>query len=290
MKKTIILIGFLVGFFISCTDSDDIKGDIESLTPDYNLPQGKSPADSRIVEFYQQSGSYILYEYTELDIKYGFKSSGFSYTLADPQYAGNMLDLLDDIWFDFCPQNFLKEYAPLKIFLADTLGVFEYDEFVRDFAYVETNCIAVSYCSDTLLSLPPKTKLEFKNNLQKQLWLNWINVLDMPEEFFEVSSYSTKANTTDKTSNEYARKRGFIMDYSQSRPREWSNRVDNNTKKLDSHTDLKSFLIGMVIRTSDQWTSDLAYPLVKEKYDIIHNWFLEKYHIDLQKIGDASYE
>ena len=45
-------------------------GSVDPLTPDYILPQGKSPADNRIVELYNQYGTYILYEYTERDFNW----------------------------------------------------------------------------------------------------------------------------------------------------------------------------------------------------------------------------
>lgn len=41
-------------------------------------------------------------------------------------------------------------------------------------------------------------------------------------------------------------------------------------------------------RTSEEWAEDLTYPLVKKKYDILRNYFLEKFNFDIQKIGDAN--
>ena len=38
---------------VACAGNDNI-GDVEPLSPDYKLPQGKSPADDRIVEYYDQ--------------------------------------------------------------------------------------------------------------------------------------------------------------------------------------------------------------------------------------------
>ena len=78
---------------MACAEDKEI-GEIAPLSPDYTLPQGKSPADDRIVELHSQYGTYILYEYSQLDFVYGFSTSySYLYTLPDPQYVGDMLDL-----------------------------------------------------------------------------------------------------------------------------------------------------------------------------------------------------
>lgn len=34
---------------------------------------------------------------------------------------------------------------------------------------------------------------------------------------------------------------------------------------------------------------DLQYPLVKKKYDLLRNYFIKNYGVDIQKIGDATF-
>lgn len=60
MRK--IIISFIVFYALSnmaCSEDKEI-GEVESLKPEYTLPQGKSPADGRIVELYNQYGTYVL--------------------------------------------------------------------------------------------------------------------------------------------------------------------------------------------------------------------------------------
>ena len=71
---------------------------------------------------------------------------------------------------------------------------------------------------------------------------------------------------------------------------EWSTRVNWPSRTLNETDDLKAFLNGMVGRTSEQWESDLEYPLVKKKYDILRNYLLETYDFDIQVIGDMIYK
>ena len=95
MRK--IIISFIVFYALSnmaCSEDKEI-GEVESLKPEYTLPQGKSPADGRIVELYNQYGTYVLYEYSDWDFHYDL-TSDYSYVWPDPQYVGDMLDLLHD--------------------------------------------------------------------------------------------------------------------------------------------------------------------------------------------------
>ena len=107
MKKLNIYIITLCTFCCMACAEDKKIGEIEPLLPDYALPQGKSPADDRIVELYNKYGTYVLYEYSQLEFVYGFSTSySYLYTLPDPQYVGDMLDLLEKIWFQYYPQYF----------------------------------------------------------------------------------------------------------------------------------------------------------------------------------------
>lgn len=196
---------------ISCSGNDDI-GAIDQLTPDYELPQGKSDADNRIVEYYNQYGSFILYEYTQLDFIYG-GASAFEYELPDPQYVGDMLDLLEDIWFDFYPAEFHQKYMPYRIFLAKYIQQVMGSSVYPLFTVAGTNCQYVGYCSDTLQKITPATKLSFKNDIQAKLWNQWILDMELPEDFFNVSDYTTAVDAYTPESPNYARTRGFVADY-----------------------------------------------------------------------------
>lgn len=55
--------------YMACAEDKEI-GEIAPLSPDYTLPQGKSPADDRIVELHSQYGTYILYEYSAIRLLY----------------------------------------------------------------------------------------------------------------------------------------------------------------------------------------------------------------------------
>lgn len=150
--------------YMACAEDKEI-GEIAPLSPDYTLPQGKSPADDRIVELHSQYGTYILYEYSQLDFVYGFSTSySYLYTLPDPQYVGDMLDLLEKIWFQYYPQEFHKKYMPYKILLADSLILQQSGQLKLKYLNTGENVMAIGYCSDTLRKMSAATKLAFKMN------------------------------------------------------------------------------------------------------------------------------
>ena len=282
MEKIVIyLCGLWVCCLTACSDNEEI-GYVEPWEEEYVLPQGKSDADDRIVDFYEQYGRYILYDYTYLDFRY--ELGVFEYELPDPQYVGDMLDFLNEIWFNFYPEDFKKEYLPLKIFLA---GAIEPD-YGGYYCLVNSSSVGVGFCSDILREFTPEEKLEFMRDLQIELWDNYLDKFDVPEEFFELSSYTSVADT-DPESGNYARNRGFVEDYTSTYFPDWYTSA-SSTGELSKDTDLISYIMGMILRTSEDWAADLEWPLVKQKYDLLRDWLMDIYGVDLQKMGDTTYE
>ena len=103
----IIIIKWILAsmLFLSACAKDQKLAEIEPLTSDYTLPQGKSAADNRIVELYNTYGSYFLYEFSRRDFdwklintslnEYGDPDFVYRYTSADPNYMGDILDFLN---------------------------------------------------------------------------------------------------------------------------------------------------------------------------------------------------
>ena len=287
MRQGKFILGLSLFLCLAACTKDNEVGNVDSLEPDYVLPQGKSPDDNRIVDFYGTYGTYILYEFTERDFNWSQvegSSSSYTFESADPTYVGKMLDLLEDTWFGLYSTDFNKKYLPYKIFLTSTLGIVSGETVTAKEVRAMNRQVAVAHCSAILDEMTVDDKLNFKNTLQAALWENWMNIMEMPEDFYEGSVYSGKASD-DPTSPDYARTRGFIA-YNGS---EWSVNV-SWPYELDPETDLASYLVGMVTRTSEEWASDLEYPLVKQKYDILRDWIQEKYGFDIQEIGNTIYQ
>ena len=196
------------------------------------------------------------------------------------------MDLLEKMWFRFYPDEFHQTFMPYKVFLASTLEYF--DSYNNDtIAYnvrVVRNQMVVSNCNEKLTEMTETDKRDFKQDLQDALWGVWLSRFEIPEEFYDVSSYATVASANPDNWN-YARTLGFIADEDGA---EWSTLDPWPSTTLSENLDLNAYLSAVRNRTEEEWAEDLTYPLVKQKYDILRNYFLENYHFDIQEIGNST--
>ena len=282
------LILMAAGIF-ACAEDKSI-GNIPELTGEYVLPQGHSSADDRIVEVFDKWGTYILYEYTDADLRWlqvdvNDQWNGYEYTDPDTLYVDEMMDFLQKAWFDFYPDSFHQAFMPKKVFLTSELKFV--DDYMGELFYdaqMSGTQIVISHCNESLVEMTDAEKRVLKNQLQSALWGAWLNDFEIPEAFYEVSSYSMVASSNPSDWN-YAREMGFIADEGGS---EWSTMDPYPSTTLNKNWDLQSFLIALRNRTEEEWAEDLTYPLVKQKYDILRNYFQENFQFDIQKIGNAT--
>lgn len=266
---------FCLLYCMACSEDKKI-GEITPLAMAYELPQGKSSADERIVDLYNRYGTFIVYEYENRDFVYDNALSLYEYELPDPQYVQDMMDLLEDIWFGFYSEKFHQKTLPYQIFLAKDLVNTMYDR--GEFVVLGNFSFALERCSDEIRNLTPEAKLKLKNELQYTLWWKkWIpsKKIEIPEEFYEVSNYDIITTDTDESAANYYKAEGFIS------------YIDGFTYKNE---DIEAFINGMLTWTSERWVEELKWPLVKKKYDILRDYFMKNYDIDLRKVGDAVYK
>ncbi len=259
---------------MACSEDKEI-GKVAPLTMAYELPQGKSTADDRIVELYNQYGMFIVYDYKNRDFIYDNPLESYTYELPDPLYVQDMMDLLEDIWFGFYSEKLHQKTLPYQIFLAKELMNYD-DQSV--FVVFGNFSMAFGRCSDEIRNMTPGEKLALKNELQSTLWWRrWIygKVIEVPEAFYEVSNYDIKTTNRDESAENYYKAEGFIS------------YIDGLTFKNE---DIEAFIKGMVTWTSERWAEEFKWPLVKKKYDILRDYYLKNYDIDLKKVGDAVYE
>ena len=291
MKKRYVITMLIWGVFLCSCSKDVALGPDVEFERDYVLPQGGAPdADERIVDLYEKYGSYFLYDFTVADLNWNqvLNSTEYKLVLGEPKYALDMLNLLDEVWLKFYSEE-LKKNLPYRIFMADTIYTVS-GNTDRPSVCVKTgdNSFAFGYMNEDTKNKTAAEKLELKNAVHP-LFFNHLlarGAISIPEEFYKISDYSKKASA-DPDDADYARKRGFVANPLYGN--EWCTNVDYQTKKLSQWDDLNYFLSSILRRTSEQWASDLTYPLVKQKYDILVDHFKKEYNLDLIKIGNATY-
>lgn len=282
MKKILIAI-LLTGFIVACKKDVSLKPS-QPAAPDYTLPQGKSPADNRIVELFKKYNTYFLYDYTVADFNWNqirSREGAYSSTNGDPQYVGDMLDLLQDKWFRFYPEAFLKQQMPYKVFLADSLYTEFFGNKFLEFVGPGAENLALGYVNEQLKGRDNTFKNIYKIRINAAFWDLLIDkkTIDLPATFFTQSNY--KINTSsDPTSFDYFKTRGFTENYSS---------LQYYTVEENQNRDIKSFIRTMISLKKSEWdTQFLVYPAVKKKYDILQAHMRAKYNIDLQLIGDTE--
>ena len=300
MRKIFIFLIVALGSWTACTGDDNDLGVAIPFVESYKLPQGKSPADDRVVALFESYGSYFLYEYTQRDFNWTqvaipTGSNRYEAILGDPQYVGEMLDLLEEIWLNHYPVDFLAKNLPYRVLLADTVKLTStFTNLVSYFkSYLTTNTLTIAGLNKEVSSLSSVAQKSMKNWIQ-QAFLDHLlktNAIEAPEEFYEVSDYTRAANGGPAD----ARERGFIPNIDKEERdgivSEWCDRVDYYTGLLPKATDFKQYVKNMISHAETEensWATYLAFPLVRKKHDILQTYFFEKYGVDLQAIGNAN--
>jgi hypothetical protein len=288
MKKlTILLYIFCSLVFFSCKKEQPLA-ESAPLQPDYSIPQGKSPADNRIVALYAKYNSYFLYDFTFNDFMWnqtGVRLASIKYTPANAAYADSILDVLNYIWFKFYPEKFLAQRMPYKVFMTDSLYSQANATAPKNMSYAEygSDNIAIGYTGASLPGrLTPAFKLAYKTRINIVFWTLLLskNNLNLPSTFFDVSTYLVNTTTT-LTDPEYFKTRGFVVN---------SPSLASRTTETNKQADLLDFTTTLISTPKTTWDSSLlTYPLIKKKYEILTAFMLKEYGIDLQSIGNATY-
>ncbi len=282
------IICFILGI-TACAEDKPLE-EIEDWKSEYTLPQGgNAAADEIIMQLYREYGCYFLYDYTYYDFHYDITSNSYGYELPNPEHVDEMLTFLNQVWLQFYPKEFLKKHLPYRVLFAkDLYTVASSGSISRgQDIFLGAQTVAFGFCSDTVLT--DSRKLTYKRSIHKKFWSFWIDdaaILDMPEDFFTVSDYTTKPKAAT------VRGAGFVKDDANNREiyansTTWpSANNDANILKRQLN-DFWSYMYNMIYRTDADWAADLEYPLIKQKYDIIVNHYKNKYGLDIANIGNT---
>lgn len=316
IKYTVIALATLLTMAGCASDGEDI-GDPIDIEPEYTLPQGDAPdsANARIKEMYDKYGSFVLYNFTQKDAIWSpYTGSAASLerkdvvTLGDPQNVGAMLDYIDDIWLKYFDDDFKKKGGiPYRVFLADSLYVQRTTSTsVQKLPYyykIVGNSVIIAGMN-SLSGMSASTKRSRRVELFSAMWEYYrqYGIIDIPEEFYEGTDYVTEPTYTERVVNAWystysydiseLRNRGFMPNYSAwaiTASREIAYRTsatrttwsDEETNKANDY----KYYLSWIFQASDaKLQSYLAYPAIKRKWDILLNYYKDKYNIDLRAI------
>lgn len=203
----------------SCSDSEDTL-EPTGISSAYHLPQGNHDYDQRIVDFFNQTGTYILYDFTPKEacwspnkLKLGWPGDedtgeeGYAPVKADDKYVGKALDLLDEVFLKYYSDKCKKELMPIKILLCSQLdSVYQDYEYIRDPnlhvvvsyksspvpAWYNYHSLCVNYVNDKLDALTAKEKnyLKYYLNIEFMKSIMVEGLVAPTKEFEAVVDYS----------------------------------------------------------------------------------------------------
>lgn len=307
-KVTTIIIFFVAAIMgTACkkegalTASDEKQG--------YTLPQGTATYDATIVNLYSKYGTYFLYKFTDKDTYWtptGWKNAtpatngawntGYEVKQANENYIGQQLALINNSWFPFYTDKFLKAFLPAKVMLCSSIdSIYTSYVFTPTFqatkgikgvgAWFNYDNICISYGSNAVTAMSAADSLAFmaRTNLVFIQSIPGRNLTAPTSDFTSVANYAATVSTQ---ANAYAQ--GIITIYYNARSvqADWTayleamvSRSEANLNKSTANTDMT--YVGILNTTKD------ANGKIRQRYNIIRNYFINNYGVDLQAIGNA---
>jgi len=307
-QNLLILFALMVAIMIASCKKDE-----EQLTPSgiddtYKVPQGNNAFDQTIVSYYKAYGTYMLYKFSEKDVYWtptGFKkpvatngtwSSGAEVEQSDPAYVAAQLALIKSKWFDFYTDKFLKQFLPVKIMLCKKVdSVFTTYVFTPVYtASKGTKKVAAFYNYDNIQVNYGDATVSSMTTAEQRAFIYKVNLIFMQSIFARglCAPTSDFASSADYMSNvttlAQAYSRGIIM----------------GTSNISAQSDWNAYITAMVTYSTPQLNASVANTdstpagmlnttkdtagQIKRRYNIVRNYFISEYGVDLQLIGNAT--
>ncbi len=286
----------------------------EALTPSnadvtYQVPQGNAAYDQTITGYYNTYGSYLLYKFSDRDAYWtptmwkkpvqsstGNWSVGADVVPAIADYIAPQLDLIDKSLFSLYPASFLKQFLPVKLLLCSKVDSI-YTTYVftpvytpakgvkKIAAYYSYDNIAINYGDASVNQMTAAEKLAFLARLNQVLFqsINDRGLIKPTIEFTNSADYSTTPTT-----QAAAYGKGIISTYySATALSDWNAFVMamvtlSETDLNRSVANTNSSAVGILNTTKD------ANGLIRKRYNIVRNYYINTYQVDLQKIGNKA--
>lgn len=272
-----------------------------------DLPQGDHEYDQRIVELSEKYNSVILYKFdikefywnVTSDIrwwgdKYDSFHPGYDAKVADENYVGELVKLLEEKVIVHFPDTLLTRTMPHKVLLLSKLDyaaeMFPSGKITWETidAYSGYDYLAFNWANADIEAFTPADRTRFKSK-GCAAFLNRLadkELIERSSEFHDLTNYSASYSTTSDYPSDAditkLRQQGIIN---------WSSRADQML-------DWKDYVNAITGSTLEQLEAEGGilnasfdkYRRIRAKYDLIVAHFKERYNIDLQAIGDDSEE
>lgn len=302
MRKVFLYI--LSGIFTCCISACDKENELkptEQIEYGFHVPQGEHDYDSRIVDWKDRCNFFILYDFSPRDIYWsvtgwreakenvGTSSSypwvaGIKAIVADQNYVGEQLDLLESQFLRFYPDTMLHRCMPLKVLLCSELneinnqGVVTFAPFLNGYDYV-----AMNWGTNDILNMTVEDRNTFRVKANEVFLMR----LKDNEKTQQTDDFYKETNYTDYVTQDNMYERGFLTP-SQSQSTDWMRYVNAiismTYEELTMPTSAGDTSNKGILNKECKDTKGL----INKKYNIIINHYKANYGVDLQAIGNAK--
>jgi len=312
LKQIYFLMALGMMLLSGCTKEE---GELEpsGIEVGYTVPQGNHDFDATIVNYFNRFESYLLYDFTEKDAywtptawKNGYPSTddqngraGMEITMPDLDYIAPQLDLLDKTWFSLYPDNFLKEYLPRLILLCDDVRYYNINYWVWPWTYEASSIyaisnyqnICVSYANVGVETMTAADTLAFASAVNNAFLSSMISrdKLEPTDEFISSANYTNaKSLYTNSASWAYGI---FQPYYEASATNDWENFVRMMMVCSEDYLNREVSYVNDYDYSSSAWEGLFTSlkdtnGLLKQRYTIVRNYFIDNYGFDLQEVGN----
>ena len=302
MKYIIFIVCCWMGMQ-ACQKDVGLGADIE-IIEDYTLPQegASNEANERILQMYKDYNTYVLYQFSNKDALWTQStgvSSSQTYVVkeGDPQYVDEMLDYIEDIWLRFFPADFLKKGGmPYRIFLADSVYWDRSDVSAGWYVcynYRINGDAVIIAGMNQVTTMTAVTKKSRSLELIEALWDYYSanGLIDVPDAFYEGTDYTTEPEgpLTDERNLEAYRNRGFLPNQWGSEWYQWGSSWGTGWDNAKQN-DIDSYMYSALHRTDEEMEQYLKYDLIREKWNVLLDYYKNIYGIDLRAIANAQYK
>lgn len=291
MKYIIFIVCCWMGMQ-ACQKDVGLGADIE-IIEDYTLPQegASNEANERILKMFEDYNSYVLYRFSSKDALWtqstgNASSQTYVVKEGDPQYVDEMLDYIEDIWLRFFPADFLKKGGmPYRVFLADSIYWDRSDVSAGWYVcynYRVNGDAVIIAGMNQVSTMSAATKKTRSRELIDALWDYYSanGLIDVPDAFYEGTDYTTQPENNGDL--EVYRNRGFLPNQYGS---EWCQWGWSSARQYD----IDSYMYSALCRTDEEMEEYLKYDLIREKWNVLLDYYKNAYGIDLRAIANAQY-
>ena len=250
----------LIALSVWACDEDDLTP--SEFEPLYQI-ETTTDVGKSIAEIHATYNSYLLYDFDESDYKGSITYQ--NHVTIVPQESQEVIntsvEFAKEFFFELYDEEFMKEYAPFKVLLADTIKTTGFFPFPLD-CYASYNFVAISNFRDDWQSMTDTEKNSFKTKIKKTFIKDYVikyEHLTAPEEFGEVS----KAHY-----GQWAPWGANFMEYGF-----WP---EGYSFPRDANEDFGMYAEKMIELTDEEILSQIqGFPLMEEKYNIIKDWLVK---------------